>query len=755
MESVAEPTTPPASLCDPPKAGQYVQHEGKEYTTVREGLAHILIPPNAATSTDPKKAAKGESEEERQKVFYNPIQQFNRDLSVLAIYAFGESFLAERQEKRERQEQLDKKRKAKANKKRKPASDEQAEQDTGNENKRQRVGYETEKGAEAAEAAPGAVEQKSSGETTNFDDSVLKDQDLLAAVESRKEQPSTEEPSVSANGEAKNPPFRILDALSASGLRALRYAKEIPFATSITGNDLSPDAVKAMKLNVIHNQVEDVVKPNAGNAMAHMYQFVGEDLTTASKPKYHVIDLDPYGTAVPFLDGALQAVIDGGLLCVTCTDAGVFNSFGYPEKAYSLYGGLPIKGHHAHEGGLRLILHSIASTAAKYGIAIEPLLSLSIDFYARVFVRVRKSPADVKFLAGKSMLVYNCDSGCGAWTTQYIGKTSQVQGKKGPFYKYGMAQGPSVPANCSHCGFKTHIAGPMYGGPLHNPAFIERILGYLPELDKDVYATTERIEGMLRTAHDETLFSPPDSASPYVQPPKGPVFVRPAALGPAPPEKPKDNPIIPQIDSTLQDAHPFYFDISALARVLHCQAPSSAAVKGALRHAGYRTTRTHCRPGAIKTDAPWAVVWEIMREWVRQKAPFKEGKIKEGMAGWGVWQKRRREEKPAAEQPEQQKGGGEEVAAAQEDSTAPTQGGEKDGQQKEGGEEAAAVPEDSAAPTEGAIKGGQQKGGNELEQLHKMKVVFDEKLGKDKDDKKLVRYQQNPRANWGPMNRAK
>ncbi|KAK8200043.1 S-adenosyl-L-methionine-dependent methyltransferase [Phyllosticta capitalensis] len=669
MESVAEPTTPPASLCDPPKAGQYVQHEGKEYTTVREGLAHILIPPNAATSTDPKKAAKGESEEERQKVFYNPIQQFNRDLSVLAIYAFGESFLAERQEKRERQEQLDKKRKAKANKKRKPASDEQAEQDT-----------------EAAEAAPGAVEQKSSGETTNFDDSV------------------TEEPSVSANGEAKNPPFRILDALSASGLRALRYAKEIPFATSITGNDLSPDAVKAMKLNVIHNQVEDVVKPNAGNAMAHMYQFVGEDLTTASKPKYHVIDLDPYGTAVPFLDGALQAVIDGGLLCVTCTDAGVFNSFGYPEKAYSLYGGLPIKGHHAHEGGLRLILHSIASTAAKYGIAIEPLLSLSIDFYARVFVRVRKSPADVKFLAGKSMLVYNCDSGCGAWTTQYIGKTSQVQGKKGPFYKYGMAQGPSVPANCSHCGFKTHIAGPMYGGPLHNPAFIERILGYLPELDKDVYATTERIEGMLRTAHDETLFSPPDSASPYVQPPKGP--------------KPKDNPIIPQIDPTLQDAHPFYFDISALARVLHCQAPSSAAVKGALRHAGYRTTRTHCRPGAIKTDAPWAVVWEIMREWVRQKAPFKEGKIKEGMAGWGVWQKRRREEKPAAEQPEQQK-------------------------------------EDSAAPTEGAIKGGQQKGGNELEQLHKMKVVFDEKLGKDKDDKKLVRYQQNPRANWGPMNRAK
>jgi tRNA (guanine26-N2/guanine27-N2)-dimethyltransferase len=37
----------------------------------------------------------------------------------------------------------------------------------------------------------------------------------------------------------------------------------------------------------------------------------------------------------------------------------------------------------------------------------------------------------------------------------------------------------------------------------------------------------------------------------------------------------------------------------------------------------------------------------------------------------------------------------------------------------------------------------------------KGEIVFDEALGKEKDAKKLVRYQQNPRENWGPMNRAK
>jgi tRNA (guanine26-N2/guanine27-N2)-dimethyltransferase len=37
----------------------------------------------------------------------------------------------------------------------------------------------------------------------------------------------------------------------------------------------------------------------------------------------------------------------------------------------------------------------------------------------------------------------------------------------------------------------------------------------------------------------------------------------------------------------------------------------------------------------------------------------------------------------------------------------------------------------------------------------KREIVFDESLGKERDAKKLVRYQQNPRENWGPMNRAK
>jgi tRNA G26 N,N-dimethylase Trm1 len=32
---------------------------------------------------------------------------------------------------------------------------------------------------------------------------------------------------------------------------------------------------------------------------------------------------DPYGTAAPFLDSAVQAIDEGGLLAITCTDKSI------------------------------------------------------------------------------------------------------------------------------------------------------------------------------------------------------------------------------------------------------------------------------------------------------------------------------------------------------------------------------------------------------------------------------------------------
>lgn len=705
---MAELSQSPVNLDAQPKEGQLVTHEGTTYNTIKEGLAYILVPPNARTSTDPqaKNNKDKDDTEQAQSVFYNPIQQFNRDLSVLAIKAFGEDRCERAKKKLEQRAQLNKKKnERKKNRQENQETDGQngAKRRKGNDGSVIATGNSSESATENVAANAQPAESTASEAQSQQDATVPSSNENGPEGVAQNGRTETKVNDTQEQAAPRQPKFRILDALSASGLRALRYAHEIPFASSITANDMSPAAVESIALNVAYNKLSLKIVPSAANAIAHMYTaaFAQPGQLPATDPaapgKYDVIDLDPYGTAVPFLDAAVQSISDGGLLCVTCTDAGVFASCGYLEKTYSLYGGLPIKGPHSHEAGLRLILHSIATTAAKYGVAIEPLLSLSIDFYARVFVRVRKSPAEVKFLAGKIMLVHQCDHGCGAWSFETLARNLEQKGKKDTmYYKHVAGQG-TVDQLCTHCGFKTHVAGPMWAGPIHNPWFIERILKGLKDLDKSTYGTTERIEGMLTSALDEleviTAFDGSKS--------KG--------------EKAET---IPSVDAHVTDPHPFFFIPSALAKVIHCQAPAEAAIKGALRHAGYRATRSHTKPGTIKTDASWDAIWTIMCEWVRQKAPLREGAVKETAAGYRILAKMRKKD-----QGEATEAGVEEAA----------NGGE--------GEEKGNAEEESAKNKDG------------LPSLKK--VVFDEVLGKDKLGKRLLRYQINPRDNWGPMSRAK
>ncbi|TGZ84908.1 TRM-domain-containing protein [Ascodesmis nigricans] len=504
-----------------PRPSEYarVTFEDGSYTAVREGLANILFPTASAPESSPP--ADESNIALPDDVFYNPIQQFNRDLSVLSIKLFSEILAEEKASKN------------------------------------------------------------------------------ASASKRRKNKPAA----AASNTTPPQAKFTILDALSATGLRALRYALEIPRATAVTSNDLEPSAVAAIQRNIKYNAAHgksidmkklppqsamSKISVTEGNARSHMYsQLAG--------PKYEVIDLDPYGSAAPFIDAAVQAVVDNGLLCVTCTDAGVWASTGYSEKCMSTYGGIPAKGEFKHEAGLRLILHCIASSAGRYGLVIEPLLSLSIDYYARVFVRVKKSPAQVKNLASTTMLVYNCDSGCGSWYDQRLGKAKEQTGKSGKttFTKYSLAKAPTVGTQCPECGFAMHLAGPMWGGPLHSPDFVSRFLASLPEQSTEIYGTIPRIMGMLESAELETSLN----------------------------------------------SYPFFHVTDRLSKAMHCEAPPLAAVRGALVGMGYKVARSHCRPVSFKTDAPHEAVWDVMKKWV-ESIPKKGDGLKEGMAGYTIMKKR-------------------------------------------------------------------------------------------------------------------
>jgi len=83
----------------------------------------------------------------------------------------------------------------------------------------------------------------------------------------------------------------ILDALAATGLRSIRYLKEIPNIEHVTINDIDAKATHAALENVKRNDVsEDLVTISNMDASLLMYQRRDPLL------HYDVIDLDPYGT---------------------------------------------------------------------------------------------------------------------------------------------------------------------------------------------------------------------------------------------------------------------------------------------------------------------------------------------------------------------------------------------------------------------------------------------------------------------------
>ena len=150
--------------------------------------------------------------------------------------------------------------------------------------------------------------------------------------------------------------IKILEALAASGLRSVRFAKELQGIESVVANDWSRQAVESIERNVRHNQVEDIVTGHNGDAALLMYQH------KQKKDRFDVIDLDPYGSPTPFLDAAVQAVSEGGLLCVTATDMAVLcgNS---PETCYTKYGAISIKSRSCHEIAVRILLQCLESHA--------------------------------------------------------------------------------------------------------------------------------------------------------------------------------------------------------------------------------------------------------------------------------------------------------------------------------------------------------------------------------------------------------
>ena len=217
---------------------------------------------------------------------------------------------------------------------------------------------------------------------------------------------------------AKNKPHEgisVFEALGATGLRSVRYMKEIPSITKLVGNDIDHKATELMAKNFEFNDCPaEKYEVKTRDAIDLMFEF------RRDKRFFDVIDLDPYGTAIPFLEGTIMSLANNGLLCVTFTDMAVLCAR-QPHVCYYKYGSAPLGKPYCHEQALRMVLYTINTMANKHGKRVEPLLSLTVDFYVRLFIRIKTAPAECHQSIRKYSNILQCTF-CESFYLQPLGE---------------------------------------------------------------------------------------------------------------------------------------------------------------------------------------------------------------------------------------------------------------------------------------------------------------------------------------------
>ncbi len=166
----------------------------------------------------------------------------------------------------------------------------------------------------------------------------------------------------------------VADAMTATGARAVRIANEVP-GTEVVANDINPNSIEYINRNIELNNLTNCVPSNK-----NLHILFTENV-------YGYVDLDPFGSPVPFLQSAIRGCRRNGILAITATDAAPLAG-AQTVKCRRRYQSEPIRGYMCHEGGLRILMSTVARELAKFDRGITPLLSFAADHYYRTYVRV-------------------------------------------------------------------------------------------------------------------------------------------------------------------------------------------------------------------------------------------------------------------------------------------------------------------------------------------------------------------------------
>ena len=266
---------------------------------------------------------------------------------------------------------------------------------------------------------------------------------------------------------------QVCEPLTGCGLRGARFAVEIEGVQRVLLNDIKPKSANLASYNAELNNVEDKVVVFNEDANLFLSQ------NAAPRKRLDYIDIDPFGTPVRYLDCALRALRNGGMLGLTATDMAPLCGV-HPRACLRKYGGVPLRTEYCHELAVRLLTGCLTMMAAKHEIGIEVVFSHSIDHYVRAYAVLRYG-AKVADKSVKQMgYILHCFS-C--------------------FHRETVTGITSLQKNvCPTCGAKLSAAGPLWLGRIANKDFCSKMIG---EIEGRSLRNEKKILKTLSLVNDE------------------------------------------------------------------------------------------------------------------------------------------------------------------------------------------------------------------------------------------------------------
>lgn len=272
--------------------------------------------------------------------------------------------------------------------------------------------------------------------------------------------------------------LRVCEPLCGSGIRSARYALEVP-TSSIYCNDINSNAVNIAQKNINRLPKASAKKIQLSNMDCNFFL----QTLNVKDIVFDFIDIDPFGTPIPFVHNSVHLSTLQGLLAFTATDLSSLVGL-YPRALYAKYGVnlFDTRIENIHEIASRALITGIQHVGLTLGQSLIPI----ITFYHRHFVRcffIRNR--GVNGVMDQTGFIQQCKK-CETRSTSNLGEKT---------------------SSCSVCGDSNGMkVGPLYLGKIQQLDYLSSML-HDEHLEK--MGTKKRLRKCLPLMIEETSLDIP------------------------------------------------------------------------------------------------------------------------------------------------------------------------------------------------------------------------------------------------------